>query len=213
MPVLQTATTDLDKPSEDAGGRENDRAERVLAALGVVLAARAVVRLALLLAIVVTRMTVLRPVMALPDPAWTTPRVLGIDEFATRKGRRYSTILVDCETHQPLGLLPDRDAVVHGMSTDRSSGPVEGRVNDLKALKRSLFGRAKPPPIRNRLLLTAACRTRSRRGSTRIRRAVRCRAPIGSRPPRGVLTAARDVRIRWPHAAAGQCRARAAARR
>ncbi|WP_107072898.1 hypothetical protein [Streptomyces rubellomurinus] len=40
------------------------------------------------------------------------------------------------------------------MSTDWSSGPVEGRVNDLKALKRSMFGRAKPPLLRKRLLLT-----------------------------------------------------------
>ncbi|MGW0884696.1 hypothetical protein [Streptomyces sp. NPDC002671] len=43
---------------------------------------------------------------------------------------------------------PDLDAVVYGMSTDWSSGPVEGRVNDLKALKRSMFGRAKPPLLR-----------------------------------------------------------------
>ncbi len=58
------------------------------------------------------------------------------------------------------GLLPDLDAVVYGMSTDWSSGPVEGRVNDLKALKRSMFGRAKPPLLRKRLLLTAAGRRR-----------------------------------------------------
>lgn len=56
------------------------------------------------------------------------------------------------------GLLPDLDAVVYGMSTDWSSGPVEGRVNDLKALKRSMFGRAKPPLLRKRLLLIAASR-------------------------------------------------------
>ncbi|MFD7004302.1 transposase [Streptomyces mirabilis] len=55
-------------------------------------------------------------------------------------------------------LLPDLDAVVYGMSTDWSSGPVEGRVNDLKALKRSMFGRAKSPLLRKRLLLIAASR-------------------------------------------------------
>ncbi|KDN88226.1 transposase [Kitasatospora cheerisanensis KCTC 2395] len=56
------------------------------------------------------------------------------------------------------GLIPDLDAVVYGMSTDWSSGPVEGRVNDLKAPKRSMFGRAKPPLLRKRLLLIAASR-------------------------------------------------------
>ncbi|MEU9048007.1 MULTISPECIES: hypothetical protein [unclassified Kitasatospora] len=30
------------------------------------------------------------------------------------------------------GLLPNLDAVIYGMSTHWSSGPVEGRVNDLK---------------------------------------------------------------------------------
>ncbi|MFB7445710.1 ISL3 family transposase [Streptomyces mirabilis] len=91
-------------------GRRTPGLQRLIAALGVVIAARAVARLALLLGIVISRMTVLRLVMALPDPAWATPRVLGIDEFATWKARRYGTILVDCETHQPLDLLPDRDA-------------------------------------------------------------------------------------------------------
>lgn len=56
------------------------------------------------------------------------------------------------------GLLTDLDAVVYGMRTDWSSGPVEGRVNDLKALKRSMFGRAKLPLLRKRLLLIAASR-------------------------------------------------------
>lgn len=56
------------------------------------------------------------------------------------------------------GLIPDLDAVVYGMSTNWSSGPVEGRVNDLKALKRSMFGRAKPPLLRKRSLLIAASR-------------------------------------------------------
>jgi transposase len=57
-----------------------------------------------------------------------------------------------------VGPLTDLDAVVFGLSTDRSSGPVEGRVNDLKALKRSMFSRARLPLLRKRLLLPAASR-------------------------------------------------------
>jgi transposase len=53
------------------------------------------------------------------------------------------------------GLEHDLDAVTSGLTLPWSSGPVEGRVNHIKAVKRQMFGRAGLPLLRKRVLLTA----------------------------------------------------------
>jgi transposase len=58
----------------------------------------------------ISRCAVLRLVGALPEPEVPAPRVVGVGEYATRKGRVYGTVLVDIETRRPVDLLPDREA-------------------------------------------------------------------------------------------------------
>jgi len=54
--------------------------------------------------------TLLRRAHAATPPSHPTPQVLGIDDFAFRKGRVYGSILTDGETHAVVDLLPDRSA-------------------------------------------------------------------------------------------------------
>jgi len=75
------------------------------------LAGRASARLLPALGVMVSRHTALRVLLKIPLPSAAVPRVLGIDDFALRRGLVYATVLIDAETGR-------RVDVVAGRTTD-----------------------------------------------------------------------------------------------
>ncbi|MDX3771766.1 MULTISPECIES: ISL3 family transposase [unclassified Streptomyces] len=90
--------------------RFTTRLNHALERVGLALAGRAGARLAAQLSFGAGRMTLLRRVMALPDPQYSTPRVLGVDDFAIRRGQTYSTVLTSVEDHRVVDVIPTREA-------------------------------------------------------------------------------------------------------
>jgi transposase len=90
--------------------RTSDRLARTHLAIGLALGGEAGARLADKLAVPTSPDTLLRRVKKAGARASGNPRLVGIDDWAWCKGRRYGTIVVDLETSDVIDLLPDRDA-------------------------------------------------------------------------------------------------------
>jgi transposase len=90
--------------------RRTERLAAAQAQTGLALGGEASARLLSDLSMPVSAATVLRLVKATPLPDQPVPRVIGVDDWAKRKGSSYGTIIVDLERHRVVDLLPDRTA-------------------------------------------------------------------------------------------------------
>lgn len=90
--------------------RRTKRLDKILCSLAFYVGGRVGAQVTSRLSIGVSRQTLIRQILRNPSPPMIMPKVIGIDDFAFRRGQVYGTLLIDLERRKAFDLIPSREA-------------------------------------------------------------------------------------------------------
>lgn len=177
-----------------AFARSSRRLQDIHARIGLSVGGEGGARLARRLALPTSPDTILRRIRHLPLPPTAPVRVVGVDDWAFRRGHTYGTLLCDLERRRPVDLLPERSAEsLARWLRDHPEVEVISRDRGDDYIKGATAGAPQAQQVADRwhLLrnLSDAVRGLVDRLAGRIRRVVEAVPPVASPPPPAVAPA------------------------
>lgn len=191
-----------------AFAQRTSRLTQALQTIGHALGGQAGARLAQALHMPTSHDTVLRSIQTTAPPAVSEPRVVGIDDFAFKKGCSYGTIIVDLERRQPIDVLPERTAdVVATWLQDHPSVAIIARDRSSDYARGCTLGAPHAQQVLDRWHLLKNQRDALERLLTRVYAEVQQLPALGSCDPSGAVQQSSRGRSRSERAASERARA------
>ena len=162
--------------------RRTRRLARAQAAAAVALGDEAATRLLGRLGMATSATTLLRLVRALPLPPPLTPRVVGVDDWAMKRGLTYGAILVDLERRCVVDLLPDRTADTLALWLRQRPGvEIIARDRSTELARGASLGAPAAVQVADRWHLLANAKAMLERWLAGVHGRLRRLAPLGSK--------------------------------
>jgi hypothetical protein len=133
--------------------------------------------------------TVLRLIRALPLSAIGAPEVLGVDDWARRKGQTYGTLVVDLKERRVIDLLPDRTAAtLANWLKERPTVQIITRDRSAEYARGAAMGAPQAVQVADRWHLLYNLRQMLARWLTSIHGRLRCLPALPGEAPPGRRT-------------------------